>query len=63
MPIVRKCTFCGGKINPGAGVMYVQNDGTISYFCSSKCDRNMKLGRKPHRVKWTERHRKLKGKA
>jgi len=42
--------------------MFVKKDGTILFFCSSKCERNVKLGRKPHRVKWTERYRRSKGK-
>jgi ribosomal protein L24E len=33
--------------------MYVKRDGTVFYFCSSKCERNMiKLGRKRRKVKW-----------
>ena len=63
MPVVRKCSFCGGRVVPGSGLMVVGRDGTIFFFCSSKCERNMKLGRKPHRVKWTERARREKAKA
>jgi len=40
--------------------MLVRRDGTLLYFCSSKCERNFNLGRKPHRVRWTERYRKEK---
>lgn len=63
MPVARKCSFCGDRIEPGHGLMAVKRDGTISFFCSSKCERNQQLGRKPHRVKWTERSRRLRGKA
>ncbi len=63
MPVTRKCSFCGGRVEPGKGLMFVKRDGAVSFFCSSKCERNMKLGRKPHRVKWTERYRKMRGKA
>jgi len=42
--------------------MFVKKDGTILFFCSSKCERNVRLGRKPHRVRWTERYRRSKGK-
>ncbi len=63
MPVSRKCSFCGGRVEPGRGLMFVGRDGTVSFFCSSKCERNQKLGRKSHRVKWTERSRKLRGKA
>jgi large subunit ribosomal protein L24e len=63
MPAARKCSFCGGRIEPGTGLMLVKRDGSILYFCSSKCERNTRLGRKPHRVKWTERARRARGKA
>ncbi|MCD6248419.1 MAG: 50S ribosomal protein L24e [Hadesarchaea archaeon] len=63
MPVSRKCSFCGGSIDPGSGLMFVKRDGSISFFCSSKCERNFRLGRKPRRVKWTERSRRMRGKA
>ncbi|MHC1635450.1 MAG: 50S ribosomal protein L24e [Candidatus Methanospirareceae archaeon] len=48
-----KCSFCDGDIEMGTGKMYVKKDGTVFYFCSSKCERNMiKLGRKRKKVKW-----------
>ncbi len=56
------CTFCGEKIEPGTGKMYVRKDGTIFYFCSSKCQNNYRLGRVPRRVDWTEAGRKALGK-
>ena len=62
MPAAKKCSFCGHRINPGTGLMLVKRDGSIQLFCASKCERNSRLGRKPHRVKWTERSRKLRGK-
>jgi len=34
--------------------MYVSNDGSIFWFCSSKCRKNhLKLGRDPRKLKWT----------
>ncbi|KUO43028.1 MAG: 50S ribosomal protein L24 [Hadesarchaea archaeon YNP_N21] len=54
MPTERKCSFCGGKVEPGTGLMFVKRDGTIQFFCSSKCRRNLNLGRKPRKLKWTE---------
>ncbi|MEA2054562.1 MAG: 50S ribosomal protein L24e [Candidatus Thermoplasmatota archaeon] len=52
----RKCTFCGEEIEPGTGSMYVKKDGTVYYFCSSKCRKNfLKFGREPRRVRWTKR--------
>jgi large subunit ribosomal protein L24e len=56
-----KCSFCGIEIPPGTGLMYVQKDGKIFYFCGRKCEKNMlKLGRKPRKIKWTEEYHKLK---
>ncbi|ADN36854.1 Ribosomal protein L24E [Methanolacinia petrolearia DSM 11571] len=56
------CTFCGEKIEPGTGKMFVRKDGTVFYFCSSKCQSNYRLGRVPRRVEWTEAGRKALGK-
>ncbi len=35
------------------GLTFVKTDGTIKYFCSSKCIKNFKLGRKD--VKWVSK--------
>lgn len=51
----KKCTFCGGAVEPGTGKMLVRKDGTIQYFCSSKCENNMKLGRIPRLVEWVNK--------
>ncbi len=57
MPTERICSFCGRKIKPGTGIMYVKTDGTIYYFCSGKCRKNMlKLGRDPRKLKWTKKY-------
>lgn len=61
MPLVRKCSFCGGRVEPGSGLMFVARDGSVTYFCSSKCERNFKLGRKPHLVRWTGHFQKTRG--
>jgi large subunit ribosomal protein L24e len=58
----RVCSFCGEKIEPGTGKMYVRKDGTIFYFCSSKCQNNYRLKRVPRRVVWTKAGRKALGK-
>ncbi|HUV03292.1 MAG TPA: 50S ribosomal protein L24e [Desulfobacteria bacterium] len=48
-----KCSFCGTSVEPGTGMMFVKRDGTVLYFCSSKCERNMlKLRRKRRKLKW-----------
>jgi large subunit ribosomal protein L24e len=50
-----KCTFCGKEIERGTGVMFVQKDGKILNFCSSKCEKNqIKLKRRSRQLKWTK---------
>jgi large subunit ribosomal protein L24e len=56
------CSFCGEAIEPGTGKMFVKKDGSIFYFCSSKCQNNYRLGRVPRRVTWTAAGRKALGK-
>ena len=58
----RSCSFCGESIEPGTGKMFIRRDGTIFYFCSSKCQNNSRLGRVPRRVRWTQAGRKALGK-
>ena len=49
------CTFCGTDVEPGTGSIYVKNDGSLFYLCSSKCRRNQtSLKRTARRLKWTE---------
>jgi len=43
----------------GTGVMYVQKDAKILYFCSRKCEMNtLKLRRKAITTKWSSRYEK-----
>jgi len=49
-----KCSFCGKTIKKGTGKMFVKTNGEILYFCSSKCEKNYKLGRDPKKLKWTK---------
>jgi large subunit ribosomal protein L24e len=56
------CSFCGVLLEPGTGKMFVKKDGTIFWFCSSKCENNQKLGRVPRRVEWTTAAKKATGK-
>lgn len=52
----RMCSFCNTTIAPGTGKIYAKKDGTVYYFCSSKCEKNMiKLGRVPRRVEWAKK--------
>lgn len=58
---VKKCSFCGSEIRPGFGIIYVKADGTVLYFCSSKCKKSMLVyKRKPHKVKWVRKKVKSK---
>jgi len=55
----KRCSFCGGEISAGTGTAYVRNDGSMLWFCSSKCRKNMlHLKRDPRKLKWTEKHPK-----
>jgi large subunit ribosomal protein L24e len=51
-----KCSFCGGKFRVG-GKMLVKTNGTILYFCSSKCEKNYSLGRSAKRLGWVRKAR------
>lgn len=56
MAEIRKCSFCGGDIEPGTGKMYVKKDGTVFNFDSSKCYKNMvQLKRVARTTAWTEK--------
>ncbi len=49
-----KCSFCNKEIRKGSGMVYVKTDGTMIYFDSGKCMKNMlELKRKPSKLKWT----------
>lgn len=57
----RTCSFCGNDIEPGTGKMFIKKDGTVFYFCQNKCQKNLlKLGRVPHRTRWTTRYGEMK---
>jgi large subunit ribosomal protein L24e len=56
------CNFCGEMIEPGTGKMFVKKDGTIFFFCSTKCQNNNNLGRVPRRIPWTKAGKKAQGK-
>jgi large subunit ribosomal protein L24e len=52
------CSFCGQEIEPGTGKMFVRRDGSVLYFCSSKCEKNMlKLKRVPRKIKWVSKRK------
>ncbi len=55
-----KCSFCKREIEPGRGTILVRPDGKTVNLCSSKCMKNMKLGRKPSKLKWIIKEKKVK---
>jgi large subunit ribosomal protein L24e len=59
MPRIYNCSFCGKDFPQGTGMMYVKNDGTVYWFCSSKCRKALlKLKRDARKLKWTKYHGK-----
>ena len=53
-----KCSFCGKEEYAFKGVHLIKNDGTVAYFCSSKCRVNtLKLRRDKRKIRWTEAFR------
>lgn len=50
-----KCVFCGKDKDAFRGLHLIRNDGSITYFCSSKCRRNaLNLKRDKRKVRWAE---------
>lgn len=55
------CSFCGKEIQKGTGKIFVTKEGSVSYYCSNKCEKNsLKLGRQKERTKWTKAYHKDK---
>lgn len=61
MPTTRTCDFSGDDIEPGTGIMYVRNDGTVLHFKDSKCEKNYFMGREARSLEWTEAGRRESG--
>ncbi len=58
MPKTMHCSFCGSEFPQGTGIMYIKGDGSILWFCSSKCRKNaIELKRDPRKLKWTKYYR------
>ena len=56
MVSLRKCSFCGKDVHLGQGVMYVKNDGTIYWFCSSRCRKStLVYKRDARKLKWARK--------
>jgi len=54
------CSFCNTEMVRGTGKLLVQKTGKLIYYCSSKCEKNSKLKRKPQRMTWVKKKKKVK---
>ena len=53
----KPCSFCNRSVVKGSGTMVAKNDGTVLWFCSSKCKKNaLVLKRDPRKLKWTKKY-------
>ena len=53
----RPCSFCNNPVVSGSVTMFVKNDGSVLWFCSSKCKKNLLvLKRDPRKLKWTKKY-------
>ena len=55
------CSFCKSNYEFPRGTTVVQKDGTVRYFCSSKCRKNSQMGRQSKKVKWVRKSELVKG--
>ncbi|MFH1451799.1 MAG: 50S ribosomal protein L24 [archaeon] len=46
------CSFCRQNYEFPRGTTVVQKDGTVRYYCSSKCRKNSEMRRIGKKVKW-----------
>jgi large subunit ribosomal protein L24e len=54
MPV---CSFCKDNYEFPKGTSVVQKDGTVRYYCSSKCRKNSEMGRDNRKVKWVKKRK------
>jgi len=48
-----KCVYCGKMYEFPRGLSFITKDGTVHYFCSSKCKKNMQMKRR--KVNWVRK--------
>jgi large subunit ribosomal protein L24e len=53
-----RCSFCKQDIDKGSGRIYVTKVGDVLHFCSSKCEKNQLMKRKPRKVGWIRKKKK-----
>jgi large subunit ribosomal protein L24e len=54
------CSFCKRTYEWPKGITIVQKDGSVKYFCSSKCRKNSNMGRDVKKVKWITKQKSEK---
>ena len=57
MPV---CSFCKKSYEFPKGISVVQKDSSVRYYCSSKCRKNMEMGRLSKKVKWVRKSNIIK---
>jgi len=50
-----QCSYCETKIEKGTGKILVDKIGKQINICSSKCEKNLKLGRKARTLRWVNK--------
>ncbi|MEM4605559.1 MAG: 50S ribosomal protein L24e [Candidatus Pacearchaeota archaeon] len=50
-----KCSFCKKEYEIPRGITEVQKDGSLKFYCSSKCRKNSKMGRNPKKISWIKK--------
>lgn len=59
-----KCFFCGREQESFRGLHFIKNDGSVDYFCSSKCRKNaLHLKRDKRKMRWAEAFHETRAKA
>jgi large subunit ribosomal protein L24e len=51
-----KCSYCGKEYDFHKGLTLVLNSGEIKHFCSSKCRKNMRMGKR--KTRWISKKKK-----
>ena len=51
-----KCSYCGKEYDVPRGLTFVMKDGTVHYFCSSKCRKNKFMKRR--KVRWVSKEKR-----
>ena len=59
-----KCIFCGKDKGEHQGIHLLKNDGSVNYYCGSKCRKNdTNLKRDKRKVRWAEAFHERREKA